>query len=112
VHGLARLLEAAGHEVRTAHEAASALEVAREFRPEFVLTDIGLPGSDGHELARELRRIPQLGGATLIAVSGYSQVADKARSRSAGFDHHLLKPVEASTLLPLLVRPSRTRPDN
>ncbi len=109
VHGLARLLETAGHEVRTAHEAASALQIARDFRPEFILTDIGLPGMDGYELARELRVLPQLAGATLIAVSGYGQVADKVRSRSAGFDHHLLKPVEPSTLLPLLVRPSRNR---
>jgi PAS domain S-box-containing protein len=102
VHGLAKLIEAAGHEVRTAHNGPDALDIAREFLPSHVLADIGLPGMDGYELARAFRQDASLDRAVLIAVSGYGQSSDLSRSRAAGFHHHLLKPVEPSTLLPML----------
>ena len=92
--GMARLLKLLGHDVQTAHDGPSALDAARTLRPEFVLLDIGLPGMDGYEVARRLRRGGVLQGAVIIAVSGYGQDEDRRRSREAGFDHHLVKPVD------------------
>jgi PAS domain S-box-containing protein len=100
--GLALLIETSGHEVKTAHEGSSALEIARQFRPEFVLLDIGMPGMNGYELAEAFKNDPVLREATLIAISGYGQQHDRARARAAGFDHHLIKPVELEILLPIL----------
>ncbi len=102
--GLARLLKLLGHDVRTAHDGPEALEAAESQHPEYVLLDIGLPGMDGYELARRLRE-GRLGAvATLIAVSGYGQEEDRRRSRAAGIDHHLVKPVDHKELLSLLAR--------
>jgi CheY-like chemotaxis protein len=66
------------------------------------LLDIGLPGMDGLTLAAKLRDLPQVAGATLVAVTGYNQPDDKEKSRSAGFDHHLAKPVDTGELLAIL----------
>jgi CheY-like chemotaxis protein/two-component sensor histidine kinase len=104
--GMARLIETVGHEVQIAHDGPSALKMAREFRPEYILMDIGLPGMTGYEVAQRLRKDPRVRSATLIAFSGYGQVQDRSHSRAAGFDYHLLKPAEASTLLPLLAAPA------
>ncbi|MFZ0255264.1 MAG: chemotaxis protein CheB [Gammaproteobacteria bacterium] len=103
---LALILKYAGHQVRQAYDAHSALEIAQTFQPQAVLLDIGLPDMDGYALARELRR--QKGGAraVLIAVSGYAQDEDRARSASAGVDHHLAKPVNIDVLQAVLARPS------
>lgn len=100
--GLAMLLEIKGHEVATAHDGPQALERALEFRPTVVLLDIGLPAMDGYQVARELRR--QEGGEEmlLVAVTGYGHESDRQRSRDAGFDHHLLKPVGIEALEELL----------
>jgi signal transduction histidine kinase/DNA-binding response OmpR family regulator len=95
---LAILLRLSGHEVRTAHDGAGALVAAADFRPEVTLLDLALPGMDGYELARRLRSIPATASSLLVAVSGFGQDDDRARSREAGFTYHLTKPVEYSAL--------------
>ena len=99
---LATLLVMAGHEVRTAYSGPAALEAAAAFRPDAVVLDIGLPGLDGYQVAERLRRDPALKDALLIAASGYGQEEDKRRSREAGFDHHLVKPVDLRKLQEIL----------
>lgn len=95
---LAEALLTLGFEARTALDGPAALEVAASFRPDIAVLDIGLPVMDGHELARKLRGL--LGRAVvLVALTGYGQDRDRARSRSAGFDEHLVKPVELQALL-------------
>jgi len=94
---LADVLSALGHDVRVAGDGDAALEVVRDFIPEIGILDIGLPGMDGYELATKLR--PALPDVRLIALSGYSQPADRARSQAAGFDLHMVKPVELRRLL-------------
>jgi CheY-like chemotaxis protein len=96
------LLQAKGLDVRTAFDGPEGLAAAEEFRPEVVLLDIGLPKMDGYEVARRLRRSAGLDTCLLIAVSGYGQDEDLQRSRQAGFDHHLVKPVSAEVLDDLL----------
>lgn len=91
-----------GQDVRVAHDGPSALEVAREFRPEFALLDIGMPGMDGYEVARRLREMPEAEGAVLVALTGWGQDSDRQRSAQAGFDRHLVKPVEPEALRGLL----------
>jgi CheY-like chemotaxis protein/two-component sensor histidine kinase len=95
---LAMLLEASGHRVLVEHDSTRALEVARARRPDVCLIDIGLPGMDGNALARALRDRADTAGALLIAVTGYGQQSDRAQSRAAGFDHHLVKPVDIDAL--------------
>jgi CheY-like chemotaxis protein len=89
-------------EVRVAHDGREALAVAGEFRPEVVLLDIGLPGMDGHEVARRLRDHAGLGGALIVALTGWGQQADLERSRAAGFDYHLVKPANPEAILGLI----------
>jgi PAS domain S-box-containing protein len=95
---LSMVLEADGYEVRVAHEGSEALEVAAQFKPEIVLLDLGLPGMDGFQLAREMRKRTDTADALLVAVTGYGQAADRLRSQEAGFDHHLVKPVAAEEI--------------
>src|SRR5262249_37784704 len=104
---LAMLLRLTGHEVRIVHDGPAALESAATFRPDVVLLDIGLPGMDGYAVARHLREESCTREVLLIAVSGYGQEEDQLRSRQAGFDHHLVKPVEFTALQQLL--PSLTQ---
>ncbi len=101
---LRMLLELLGHEVAVAYTGPDGVQKAREFRPDVVLCDIGLPGLDGYAVAGELRRDPATAGAHLIAITGYGREEDRQRSRQAGFDHHLTKPVDPRDLQPLLVR--------
>jgi PAS domain S-box-containing protein len=96
------LLELNGHEVRTAHDGAEALEAARVFEPQVVLCDIGLPGMNGYEVAARLREQPALKQTSLIALTGYGQEDARLRSKAAGFDYHLVKPVEPDALNALL----------
>ena len=100
--GMARLLKIAGHEVQVAHDGWAALEVARDFAPEAVLLDIGLPGLDGYEVATRLRHEANCHDTLLIAASGYGEDQARDRSRKAGFDHHLTKPIDFDTILGLL----------
>jgi signal transduction histidine kinase/CheY-like chemotaxis protein len=96
------LLTVWGHDVRTAHDGASALQVASEFQPEFVLLDIGLPGMDGYEVARKLQDLPGTRNAVLVAMTGYGQEEDKIRSISSGFARHLVKPADPLKLRGLI----------
>lgn len=100
---LAVLLQMAGHEVRVAHDGPSALTLAREYRPEIVLLDIGLPaGMDGYEVAQRMRPAAGAAGVVLVALTGYGQDEDRRRSAQAGFDHHLVKPVDVADLTRLM----------
>ena len=87
-----------GHETRTAFTGPDAVTAAAEFAPEVVLLDIGLPGMDGYEVARQLRAMPALAGTFLVAMSGYGSDQDRARARAAGFDEYLVKPADLDLL--------------
>ncbi len=92
-----------GHAVAVAHTGPAGLEAARTFRPQVIVCDIGLPGGmDGYAVARAIRRDPALAGLRLIALSGYGQDEDRRRSREAGFDLHLIKPVDFGELCRVL----------
>lgn len=90
------------HEIEIAHDGLSTIEKVHGFLPDIVLLDIGLPGMDGYEVARRLRASEQFKKTRLIALTGYGQDDDRRRSREAGFDEHVVKPVEVETLLRLL----------
>jgi len=99
---LQRVLALYGHEVRVAYDGAGALQVGQEFRPRVAVLDIGMPGTDGYEVARTFRR--KLGSEVkLVALTGWGQEADRRRALEAGFDHHLTKPVDPGALNELLL---------
>lgn len=95
---LAMYLGAMGHQVTTAYDGPTGIRLAAGLHPDVVLLDIGLPGMDGYQVAEELRRAYDPAHMTLVAVTGYGQEEDRARSREAGFDHHLVKPVDPGEL--------------
>jgi len=99
---LALLLQFGGHDVRMAHEGQAALDTAVAFLPHVVVLDIGLPKMDGYEVARRLRQQPAIMNSSLVALTGYGQDEDRQRSKDAGFDHHLVKPVDPTELQALL----------
>jgi len=99
---LAIVLEACGHAVCTAYGGRQALEEVPRFRPDWVLLDIGMPGIDGNEVARRLRATPEGARLKLVAVTGWGQEEDRRLTQAAGFDAHLVKPVEPAALLDLL----------
>ena len=100
-------LELSGHEVELAASGLDGVEAARHFHPEVVLCDLGLPGMNGFEVAAELRRDPSTRSARLIAVTGYGRDEDRRRSKEAGFDLHLTKPVDPAQLKALLQEEAR-----
>jgi len=106
---LAGLLELQGYRIEAAGEAVGALEIAVRFQPQVVVLDLGLPEVDGWELARRLRQIDGLGQVRIIALTGYGSEVDRERSREAGIDVHLLKPVEISQLTRLFSSTSPQR---
>jgi signal transduction histidine kinase len=95
---LAMMLELSGHEVATAHDGAEAIELAREFQPHVALLDIGMPKLDGYEAARSIREQSWGREMMLVALTGWGQEEDKHRSREAGFDAHLVKPIDFDAL--------------
>jgi signal transduction histidine kinase len=99
---LAMLLEMAGHEVRVAHLGRAALSAAQAFRPDTALLDIGMPDLSGYEVAESLRREPWAADIRLIALTGWGQESDRRRALEAGFDHHLIKPVDLDQLTALV----------
>ena len=98
---LARLLAAHGHEVRVFHEPIAALAATAAFRPDLAVLDIGLPVLDGYELARRMRALLGAHPCRMVALTGYGQQADKARSEQAGFERHLVKPVNPDLVVAL-----------
>ena len=104
VASLALILQASGHEVRVTHDGLEALEVATTFQPDFIFLDIGLPGLNGYDVARNLRQLPSTQRSILVAITGWGQAGDKRRAREAGFDHHVVKPVEPTEIHAILTR--------
>jgi signal transduction histidine kinase len=101
---LALLLSLEGHSVYTASDGQQTLERAEEYRPDVALLDIGMPGMDGYEVARRIRARPWGGRITLVALTGWGQDADRIRSHDAGFDSHLVKPVDLDKVINVLAR--------
>jgi signal transduction histidine kinase/CheY-like chemotaxis protein len=106
---LAALLRVVGHEVWTAHDGLDGLRVARERRPDVALLDLGMPKLNGFEVAAAIRREPWGREVLLVALTGWGQARDRERSRSAGFDEHLVKPVALEQLEPVFDRARETR---
>jgi CheY-like chemotaxis protein len=96
---LGMLLKSLGHDTRVVYDGAQALQAARQFRPDVVLLDIGMPGLDGYEVARRLRAIDPERGMRIVAVTGWGQDTDREKSQEAGFDLHLVKPVDTNDLV-------------
>ncbi|ARU06936.1 hybrid sensor histidine kinase/response regulator [Comamonas serinivorans] len=103
---LASLLTLEGHEARMAYDGAQALEIGHRMRPDVVLMDIGMPGMSGHEVCRRIRRLDWGRHVTLIALTGWGQDEDRRQSEQAGFDAHLVKPVNLAALQALLAGPA------
>jgi CheY-like chemotaxis protein len=99
---LTMLLRLAGHEVVTAYDGEAGLDMARRWQPDVVLLDIGLPRLDGYEVARQLRRDTGLRKALVVAMTGYGKDEDRRRSQEAGFNAHLVKPVDLDELARLI----------
>jgi PAS domain S-box-containing protein len=102
VESLAMLLRIMGNDIRTARDGLEAVEAAQEFRPHVVLLDIGLPRLNGYEVAQRIRAMPGGNQIVLIALTGWGQDEDRRQSKEAGFDHHLVKPIEPVALMKLL----------
>ena len=99
---LAMLLKVTGSEAMTAHDGLAALTAAEQFRPDLVLLDLGLPGIDGCEVARQIRQQPWGEEIVLVALTGWDRPEDKLRSKEAGFNLHMVKPVDHGALENLL----------
>jgi CheY-like chemotaxis protein len=95
---LASLLGAMGHDVRALYDGPSATSTAEEFQPQLVFLDIGLPGMNGYEVARQLRKSAKLQNLVLVAFTGYGRDEDRHQTRDAGIDHHMVKPLEPEQL--------------
>ena len=105
---LGMLLQLKGNDIRTAHDGLEAVTVAETFRPELVLLDIGLPKLNGYEVARRIRQKPWGRDMILVALTGWGQDEDRRRSQEAGFNFHIVKPVELAALEKLLDGPQET----
>lgn len=105
------LLQLSGHHVQTAYTAREALERGRGFRPQVLLLDIELPDVDGYTLAQQVRATPWGRGAVLIAVTGWGREDDRLQAESAGFDHHLVKPIDGERIEALLRSLCKRNPD-
>ncbi len=104
---LALLLELEGHETQAVYLSTEAIERATWFKPDVVLLDIGLPVMNGYELAQKFRSTAELAGVRLVALTGYGKSEDQQRAKAAGFDDHLVKPVDAATLNAALAQAAR-----
>ena len=94
-----------GNETHVAHNGLEAIEAAANVKPEIILLDIGLPKLNGYEVCRRIREQPWGKHMVIVALTGWGHEADRRRSREAGFDHHLVKPIEVSALKKLLAEP-------
>jgi CheY-like chemotaxis protein len=98
------ILEACGYTTQVAHGGIEALAAAQAFRPQVAFLDIGMPGMDGYETARAMRRLEGLEDVTLVALTGWGAESDRRKSNEAGFDQHLTKPVQLDVVQDLLAR--------
>lgn len=106
---LATVLEVQGHAVSVEYDGHGALQRARLERPQVMLLDIGLPDTDGYALARQMRAIPELRGAVLVALTGYGQQEDRRQAEEAGFNHHLVKPADLAQVAEILASAQQAR---
>jgi CheY-like chemotaxis protein len=106
-NSLGQMLQIMGNDVRVAHDGLAAIEAAEDFRPQVILLDIGMPKLDGYDACRRIRKKPWGKSTVLIALTGWGQEEDRRRTSAAGFDYHLVKPVESSTLLKVLEEATR-----
>jgi CheY-like chemotaxis protein len=106
-NSLSALIKMLGNEVRTAYDGFEAVEAAAEFQPDVVFLDIGLPRISGYEAAQRIRELPSGNSVFLVALTGWGQDEDRRRSREAGFDRHIVKPVNPDVLEPLLAMAHR-----
>lgn len=104
---LTQVLEMSGHEVLTAYDGEVGIKAARDFLPSVVLCDIGMPTMNGYEVARRIRAEPWGMNTVLVALTGFGQEEDRRRTADAGFDHHLIKPIESATLIKLMTELQR-----
>jgi CheY-like chemotaxis protein len=109
-HSLALLLETQGHVVRTAYDGLTALEVVEEFAPDAVVLDIGLPRLNGYDAARRIRAQPRSKPLLLVALTGYGHEENRIQAQAAGFDHHLVKPVDLDVLQQLFASHAQAKP--
>ena len=102
---LAIVLRVAGHDVQIAHDGPSTLKTAADFQPDVVFLDVGMPGMDGFETARQLRQIVGLDKTVLVALTGYGREEDRQRAVEAGFDRFLVKPTPPKVLTDIAAQP-------
>jgi CheY-like chemotaxis protein len=107
---LSLLLELLGHQVRRAHDGEEAVDAVAAFDPQLVLLDVGMPRLNGYDACRRIRALPTRTPRTLVAVTGWGQARDLENSRAAGFDHHLVKPVDMAQLQGLLANAGVVEP--
>jgi CheY-like chemotaxis protein len=96
------VVERLGHDVRVANDGREAIKIAKDFLPDAIIMDIGMPQMDGHQAARLIRGQPWGKNVLLVALTGWGQDDDKRRTKDAGFDHHLVKPADPSQIAKLL----------
>jgi CheY-like chemotaxis protein len=99
---LSEALQMLGHQTSVAYDAFATLETVAKFQPQVMLIDIGMPMMDGYELARKLRAMTELGTPRLIALTGFGQDSDRAQAFEAGFDEHMVKPIDIERLRTVL----------
>jgi CheY-like chemotaxis protein len=99
---LESILKGLGHDVRVTHDGVAALDIAAEFVPQIAFLDIGLPGRNGYDLARAIHALQQTAACQLVAVTGWGQDDDRRRSREAGFEIHLVNPVEPQQIIDIV----------
>jgi two-component system CheB/CheR fusion protein len=99
---LSMMLEMLGHEVSSAHDGLEALETAKRSKPELIFMDLGMPRMSGYDAARLIRSAPECNGVVLVALTGWGQEEDRRRSLEAGFDHHIVKPIDFAIVEKLL----------
>jgi CheY-like chemotaxis protein len=99
-----------GHEVKVAFSGSAALDITKSYAPEVVFLDIGMPGMDGYEVARRMRRQPGLEKVVLAALTGWGQQEDRRRTTEAGFNHHLVKPPELKLVEGVLAELPKSKP--
>ena len=107
---LSKMLQLMGNDTRTAYDGKEAIDAAGNFRPDVVLLDIGMPKLNGYDACRHIRGQPWADNVVIFAMTGWGQDEDRRRSHEAGFDHHLVKPVEPRTLMNMLASLSRSSP--